>query len=378
VTRERRQSESERAIPAGTDFAPHLGPVTEDESPDRDRIDALELAIVLSHFDLGVIRKIREYRRGSRRSPKLLITTDRDSFLLKRRAPGRDDPARVAFSQEIQLRLAAHDFPVPGLLLTRSHRQPMLQMNRRVYEVFHFIDATRPNATTAEAEEAGRVLGKLHRLLIPFRPGVALTTGSYHAAPSIKPALSRIPGLVAAADRTAETARINDRCAFLAEAYLDASRRIDAMGLATLPPHVIHGDWHPGNLLFREGRVVAVLDFDSARMEPHILDVANAALQFSMAMTSPNDPAKWPEQLDVKRIRALVDGYNQSAIAPISTLELEALPWLIIEALVLEAALPIAATGRFGPLSGGSFLEMVERKVRWVRPRAGRLAKFLS
>ena len=41
---------------------PHLGPILEPRS-ERDQFDAPELAIVLSHYDLGQIEQIREYRR---------------------------------------------------------------------------------------------------------------------------------------------------------------------------------------------------------------------------------------------------------------------------------------------------------------------------
>ena len=57
-----------------------------------------------------------------------------------------------------------------------------------------------------------------------------------------------------------------------------------------------------------------------------------------------------------------------------ATDELEALPWLMTEALVLESVIPIAATGSFGRLSGSGFLRMIEAKVHWITPRAERLA----
>ena len=54
-----------------------------------------------------------------------------------------------------------------------------------------------------------------------------------------------------------------------------------------------------------------------------------------------------------------------------------ALPWLMIEALVLESVVPIAATGAFGGLSGRGFLRMIESKVDWIAPRAGELVRMM-
>ena len=48
---------------------PHVGPILDDRSQ-RERFDAVELATVLSHYDLGVIWQIRVFPRGSRRAPK--------------------------------------------------------------------------------------------------------------------------------------------------------------------------------------------------------------------------------------------------------------------------------------------------------------------
>src|SRR5687767_1727640 len=89
---------------------PQVGPVLEDQSH-RERFDGHELAIVLSHYDLAVIEQLRVYPRGSRKSPKLRIKSKRGEFLLKRRAPGHDDPYRVAFAHDLQLRLAQRGYP---------------------------------------------------------------------------------------------------------------------------------------------------------------------------------------------------------------------------------------------------------------------------
>src|SRR4030088_2012346 len=73
----------------------------------RERSSAEELAIVMSHFEIGVIDSIVEYPRGSRKAPKLLIVSEQGKFLLKRRARGKDDPFKVAFSHAMQMYLAS-------------------------------------------------------------------------------------------------------------------------------------------------------------------------------------------------------------------------------------------------------------------------------
>ena len=74
--------------PRGDDTAAHGIPAQEAGASVRERFQAREIAQVLSHYDLGVISEIREYRRGSRRAAKLKVSTERGDFLLKRRALG--------------------------------------------------------------------------------------------------------------------------------------------------------------------------------------------------------------------------------------------------------------------------------------------------
>ena len=53
------------------------------------------------------------------------------------------------------------------------------------------------------------------------------------------------------------------------------------------------------------------------------------------------------------------------------------LPWLMIEALVVESIAPIAARGRFGTIPGDRFLRHIERQIGWIRPRIDELVMRL-
>src|SRR5947207_15997709 len=96
-------------------------------SGQREQFAPDELAIVLSHYDIGTIEGIGEFARGSRKAPKLLISSEHGKFLLKRRARGKDEPHKVAFTHAIQLALAAKQFPLPHLIGTRRDNNSMLQ-----------------------------------------------------------------------------------------------------------------------------------------------------------------------------------------------------------------------------------------------------------
>jgi Ser/Thr protein kinase RdoA (MazF antagonist) len=337
----------------------------------RAKFDSGELATVCSHFDIGVIESVREFRRGSGRAPKVLIRTDRGEFLLKRRVAGTQTPSQVAFSHAIQLHLAHRRFPLPRLIGTRTDTSTMLLLDGHVYELFEFVPGDGYDSSLDATADAGRALGLFHGLLISFHsPHLAHRFGTYHNATGLDPHLEAITAQMDDSQDQAMMVRLRDR-------YARAAQRAEEQGFATWPRQIIHGDWHPGNMLFRGNRVAAVIDYDTARRAPRAIDIANGALQFSITMNG-RDPLEWPAPLDEGRLKRFCRGYETVKEAVISVAELHALPWLMIEALIVEGAVPIAATGSFAGHSGAGFLRMVEAKTAWLESHAERLTKLVS
>jgi len=347
----------------------------------REHFSLSESLRALSHWELGVIERVREFRRGSRRSPKLRIATDRGEFLLKRRAPGRDDVARVTLAHELQVQLAEAGYPVAPLISTRKG-ESRVELDGRIYELFRYIDSTGFPKTAAAAGSAGAVLARLHALTARRREAVEIRAGTFHAARTIESAFHQLPAAVATVEGEAEAESLARTCRLLRKGYLEAARRVEACGWANWPRQLLHGDWHPGNVLFRGDEVTAVLDFDSARLEPRAADISNGLLQFTMLMSVPDDPLSWPDGFDGARLESFLRGYDLSLREhggePLSEPEQSALPWLMIEALIVESAVPIAATGSFASIRGSAFLQMVERKVDWIWRRSAKLKRLLG
>lgn len=336
----------------------------------RERFEAGELAIVCSHYDLGVIETVKEFRRGSSRSPKVLLVSSKGRYLLKRRAPSsREGPARVGYCHALQAHLAQRKFPLPPPLGTRSDGATMLQLGERIYELFEYIPGNSYDGSLDATGDAGRLLAFFHRLVVSFKSDHRPPTSSYHNSPAVAERL----GVVA--ERLGPEA--GPMVARLREAYAEAAAAVQRLGLSGWPVQIIHADWHPGNMLFRGSRVVAVIDYDTARICPRIIDVANGALQFSITMQGQN-PDTWPPGLDEGRLKRFCRGYEMVKGCILSTAEIQALPSLMIEALVVEAALPIAATGHFAGIDGGTFLRMVDRKVAWIREHGDRLTALIG
>src|SRR4051794_6140826 len=340
------------------------------QSGGREQFSAEELAVVLSHYDLGVLDSAVEYPRGSRKAPKMLIVSEQGKFLLKRRARGKDDPYKVAFSHALQLYLAQKQFPLPHLVGTKKDNNSMLQWRKGVYEIFEYIPG-QPYPTTLEATfDGGRVLSLFHKLLHDFKSEWQPSGGSYHLAPSVEHGLRAIPATL-----SKEDTKIAPLLEFLLESYRHAAQTVTALGLDTWPKQICHADWHPGNMLYRDNHVAAVIDYDSSRYLARIIDAANGALQFSI-IGGDEDVKKWPEYLDESRYKRFLRGYDEVSL--LSEAELKCIPWLMVEALIAEAVFPIAATGTFGRMDGLPFLQMVQRKIYWMQRNADRLVQVAS
>jgi homoserine kinase type II len=145
-------------------------------------------------------------------------------------------------------------------------------------------------------------------------------------------------------------------------------------GLAPgLPRVMIHGGARRGSVLYDGDRVAAILDFDSARPDVRVLDLAVAAHDVGKVYTVLG-AEDHKVALDLTRVAELLHGYRQVGL--LSPAEVEALP-LLIEAKRLKRAL-----GRLSRLRSGEALsandhakvDLERRRVRWLRDHRRDLA----
>lgn len=340
----------------------------------REKFAADELAVVLSRYDLGVIESITEFPRGSRRSPKVGIVCERGKFLLKRRPRGQAGGRRLEYAHRLQAHLSMTGFPLPRLVPPITEEDTVLHYGGQVYELFDYVRGQSYLGTAEETREAGAILARFHQAVTGFNHVESPLEGDYHDANAVRTALNATPGSLSGHDSVAgREGEVLGLAQELYDEYERACAVVERHGLRDWPSGVIHCDWHPGNMLFRNHGIVAVIDYDSARQSQRVLDVANGTLQFSIL--SSRRVEDWPDELDEDRAQAFLEGYTEGL--EIGEAERACLPCLMIEALIAESVLPIAATGSFGHYLGFEFMSMVRRKVGWMWKNADRLIATL-
>jgi Ser/Thr protein kinase RdoA (MazF antagonist) len=329
-----------------------------------------ELDKALDCYDIGKIDQVEPLSAGNRRAPKVIVESERGKFLLKRRSRGKEDLYRVAFGHAVQLHLAQNKFPVTTLIATKQDNNTILQLDHHIYELFCFVEGVRYDGSAEAAQDAGRQMARFHQLLGDFNYELLMPLrGSFHDSGGVRSHLKTI-----ASEKKAPVEPMKYTADKLMRLYEGASVRVNALGFDSWPEQIVHGDWHPGNMLFAEGKVVALLDFDSVKIAPVVTDLANGMLQFSIVGGRPN-PADWPDYLNQAKLAEFLGGYLE--IMPLEKAQLGALPDLMIETMIAEAVLPVATTGFFGNLEGEDFLKMICRKARWINDNREGLQKAI-
>lgn len=331
-----------------------------------------ELTCVLSHYDLGIIEKVKSLRVGNTHTPKKIILADKGTFLLKRRPKGKDDIYHVAFSHAIQSHLSKKNFPIAPLLPTREDNNTALHIDNHVYELFVFVKGTRYPTCSDGLRDAGRQLALFHQDLTDFECDWQPLRSTFHDSAQVRSHLN-----VITADNKAnpQSEQLIDMTKKLLKHYDRSAKDVNKLGFSSWQKQIVHGDWHPGNMLFNSKNVACVLDFDSVKIATPATDLANGLLQFSI-ISGHKNPTNWPANLDIDKFNVFLKGYYK--VDTLNNYMLTALPSLMIETMIAEAVLPIAATGTFGHLAGLNFLQMILRKSEWIHHNRSSLKNIIT
>jgi len=330
-----------------------------------------ELIKVLSCYDIDPVVDVKPLSTGNRKAPKLILICENDKYLLKRRSPGKDDLYRVAFAHAVQEYLYQKKYPVCSLVPTHGGKVTVLGLKDKTYELFGYVDGgVRYDGSREATFDAGRKLALMHKLLADFVSGFKPLRGIFHDSTLVRRHLKSI-GQSSDSNGNGRLMKLSDELMII---YNKASTRVNELGFDSWAEQVIHGDWHPGNILFKDKKIIAVLDFDSVRYAPPVIDLANGLLQFSIVSGRPN-PAEWPAYCDHNKLVRFFSGYT--VIMSLEQNKVLSLVDLMIETMIAEAVLPVAATGYFENLAGFDFLKMIRRKTKWLDKNRNKLYKAI-
>ena len=276
------------------------------------------LAVVAQSFDLGETSEATDI--GGTYSLNAKVSTARGEYVVRVHRPWVT-PRRLLDVQGVRRVLAHARFPVAPPLADRWG-ETTGDFEGRLFEVEPFV----AHDSTADSWDryavALGVLGGLHGLLGEnFAKQTLLPprVSNYGTPDLLLEWLQHVERLIEHDGAAITEARsICHRARELLEAiqqwWIETGRH--------LPRHYTHGDYGGGNVLFRKGHVVAVLDFDFLDFRERIFDVAYTLYWMLVRLAR----IEAPEEMPWHRVREMLDVYSSMKALPITRAEIEALP----------------------------------------------------
>ena len=252
-------------------------------------------------------------------SSTMALNSDQGKLFLKRYKPAPDlnlNPSmyipRIAFTHVVPEYLGKREFPIPHLLRNRDGDTLTVEGNE-IYAISEFVegfdfDAVQP---TGALQSAGETLGRMHNELRGFRSPVDFqwppmreeVIGSLHY---------RLERIRVTAPKIGDYPVSKSQ---IAEWITDVERLAAEYTLPDDEDWIIHGDYRAQNLKFdTEGKVKAILDFDSARPANRAYDLAYALVFFpAVYQDTPLTPQQQSVFLDAyEAVRPLTPSVRNS------------------------------------------------------------------
>lgn len=257
-------------------------------------IDGVQLQALLDDLNLGRLREFAGVADGVENTTYFVTTesTRKDATQSDAREwvltiVEVDDRQQTAFSTALMVLLHRAGLPVP--LLVRAHNNSAIHRiaGKNALLASRAAGAHLHDISAEHCAVIGQFLGQMH-----------LATAAYPHQRANRFGLTWALSAVAALPREEDGAR------YLIKEQLLRLRRLGER-INGLPRGPIHGDLFRDNALFVDGRLSAVIDFQSACTDWLLLDVAIAINDWS----STDDG-----QLDAKRAGALLHGYQAQRV----------------------------------------------------------------
>lgn len=142
---------------------------------------------------------------------------------------------------------------------------PFIRWNGRFVMVSRIAPGHLFRGRVRQARASGRMLRRFHDTLDNASCGPEPGWSDYPSERILGEGIERLRLLGLPADHLSEAERLH---------HMVASRW--AKVCPDLPQTIIHGDWHPGNQLYLDGKVSCILDFDFVQCAERLHDVAYA------------------------------------------------------------------------------------------------------
>jgi homoserine kinase type II len=230
------------------------------------RITRADLPIILERYALGEFRDFKTFPHGAGQTTILLETSLGKNVLRYYQNRSRE---HVYFEAQLLHFLRSRNYPVPAVVKTRDGSSIGFREDKP-YMILEFVDGMPgkdPNKVFDRTEAAAvtKAVAELHNLTQNHRLADCEDREVYDAAYCRRQFQKKHHRLLGTEKETWFKYEL-DRLQFP----------------ASLPQGICHADLNYGNFLFRDGNVIAVLDFDMSMYTHLIYDIASLMYWWTM------------------------------------------------------------------------------------------------
>jgi homoserine kinase type II len=241
--------------------------------------------------------------------------------------------ARLADIQRVRRTLVAGGVPCSDLVTTRDG-EPWILTEGRLVEVERYVEHDAKMDSWERLEAGLPLLGRIHTLLRRVTVSAAGATPLFANHVESHDTLDwtlRGTRRIRAWGPSPDELRLAQASEELAQWVDEAEREV----ASSLPRQLVHGDFWDNNVLFRDGRVALITDFDFMGKRARMDDLA-LTLYFANSSLAGNGPS----DEHIRRLRRLVDAYDTGMEDLLTGVERAALP-------LAMARQPLWAVGRW-------------------------------
>jgi homoserine kinase type II len=290
--------------------------------------DDLLVSALADAYDLGPWESV-EILPGGKSDHYRLIAGSGEYAI--RRSHSSKTPADIRFEHELVAHLRDNGFPAPVVVPTVSG-DTCVAVDGDLYGVSLFVDGSGYEAGNAEhLRESARALAEYHRISASFRP-LSSRSQEPFLNEILRERLTEMPPPEAISDFADAYADHDLQIPDLLESLFYALEKSEeVLGLLDwlypkLPMLTIHGGCRRGSAIFSGDRLITMLDFDSARYEARVLDLAIALHDFAKVFGEHGSP-DFKVPLDLEVVSGFLGAHLQAN--PLEPAEVEALPALL-------------------------------------------------
>ena len=350
----------------------------------RDALEAEFLGnqvreVVTSEYDLGEVLRVEQIFGGTENLSFGVVTGTADGehrhFVRKYKYGTVEREIRYEHALVRHIREKGFELPARVFETRRGdtvvEREELLDGQRvaRFFAVYEMLGGentytwTENRCTDAEYEDAARILARFHEAASDFEPG-----GLYREQPPIMDYLATMPGTFSGYAASGTGTRYDQYLIDRLPGILAAIERglTLAPELEGLPRCPTFCDYHPGNLKWRDERGVGLFDFDWAKLDYRVFDVAIGIVYFCTSWEGEDDGELRLGKADIF-LRAYQDEVSRTAApGPLTAAELAVLPRMLAIAALHVVSWDIVAYYIDRDPNDDEYLYFLEHNVAFV------------